>query len=460
MARSRNTELASAIRETGWSQQQTAARFAEVAAENGASELLGITRSHISQWVLGTQPSGRAPHILCETLSRELRRPITPAAIGLRPESAGTNVVPEWSVDTLNELADLGRTEMERRHALTGAAYSVVGLALPGASWWDAAPERARSRKPVSQRSIGQTEVESVREMAAFFSRRDQRRGGGDGRAALVAYLRTDVAEYLNGHFPSEETRCALYTAAGELSYLSGWMAFDASQHSAAQRYFTLAIRLAAEAGNAPLEGHILRAMAHQANDLGHSAEALKLATASLERKRYSRASARERALLGVVHARTLAATKQRKDAMSALRRAESDLAAADTPADEPGRVMFFTEASLAHETACTLRDLGDLSGAQNEFIRSVRTRNAQLATRTHSVTLGYLGAVQAQQGSIEAACATWSRALDAMDGVQSGRARDTVVQMRRVLSPFRGRNITAVTELDTRARTVLSRIV
>ncbi|MEV6421729.1 hypothetical protein [Streptomyces sp. NPDC051662] len=122
---------------------------------------------------------------------------------------------------------------------------------------------------------------------------------------------------------------------------------------------------------------------------------------------------------------------------------------------DEPGRVWFFGEASLAHETAATLRDLGDLKGAEKQFRHSVRTRRAQFA-RTHSVTLGYLGAVQIQQGQLEAACDSWGQALDAMSGVQSGRARETVVQMRRALSPFRNRGGSAAVELDARARAVL----
>ena len=88
--------------------------------------------------------------------------------------------------------------------------------------------------------------------------------------------------------------------------------------------------------------------------------------------------------------------------------------------------MFFFGEASLAHETACTLRDTGDLSGALKEFRRSVRTREATVFTRTHAVTLGYLGAVQARRGEIDQACVTWSNALDAMDGIHSGRIRQT----------------------------------
>src|SRR5690606_10734715 len=353
--------------------------------------------------------------------------------IGLATDERDTPQPPEWSVDTLATLVNLGGTDMDidRRRVLVGSAYSVAGLALPSEAWWEEAAERARARKALSTHTVTAQDVESVREMAAFFSRRDQQRGGrGVGRTALVAYLRTEIADYLNNRFPSEEVRRAMTSAAGELAYLAGWTAFDTGEHPVALRWFTVATQLAEEARDAPLAGHVLRAMAHQAVDLKQPGQAVRLAADSISGKRYTEASWREKALIGVVHARSLAADNRRKEAVAALAQAEGDLSRAGE-GDEPGRVWFFGEASLAHETAAALRDLGDLKGAERQFRHSVRTRRAQFA-RTHSVTLGYLGAVQVQQGQVEAACDTWGQALDAMTGVQSGRARETVVQMRR----------------------------
>ncbi|MFF4874186.1 Tat pathway signal protein [Streptomyces sp. NPDC000961] len=461
MARERNVKLADAIAETGWSQPKVAAAFVRVAAEVGARELLGTSRSHIAMWVAGTHPSGKAPAILCETLSRRLQRPVTPPEIGLSTPGGSAAQASEWNVDTLSALVDLGRSDvdLERRQLLAGAAYSVGGLALPGQQWWDEAPQRARSRHSATGRRVGLAEVGNVREMTEFFSRRDQRHGGMDGRTALHQYLVDDVARYVGGVFTSEETRRDLLAAASEAVYVAGWMSFDASHHEAARRYFSLALKLAAEADDAPLAGHILRAMAHQATDLGHPQAAVDLATASVERKRYTLATPRERALLCVVQARSLAANGQRQEAIAALLRAEDDLATAAPGDGDPHRVWFFQRASLAHETARTLWTLGDLEGALREFDNSVLTRKADTFSRTHAVTLGYMGTVQARKGNVEAACTTWTQALDAMEGVQSGRARDAVVNMRRVLSPFRHRGISAVTEIDERAKAVLERV-
>jgi hypothetical protein len=218
-------------------------------------------------------------------------------------------------------------------------------------------------------------------------------------------------------------------------------------------------VKLAARADDYPLSGHILRAMAHQAIDLGEFKYGLDLAAASVDGRRYSSATPRERALLGVIHARALAANGLKAQAAMTLLKAEDDLTAAGEGRQEPDRTFFFGEASLAHETACTLRDLGDRQGAIQQFQRSVQKRGAAFR-RTHAVTLGYLGAVQIAGGAVEEACSTWSVALDAMeDGIYSGRARQSAADMRARLSPFRRRGVTAAAELDHRARCYLAQV-
>lgn len=433
--------------------------MAKVAVESGADEWANVSRSHVSHWAAGTTPSGRAPALLREALSRRMGRSLTLYEIGLTQEPSSTPAAVDWNIDTLEALGDLGRLDidMDRRHALTAAMFAGAGLALPEAEWWQGMASRGEARRAGRLTVIGQNDVDTVREMVSIFSKVDQKRGGGHARTAVVQYLTTDVLSYLNGTFPDDNVRRRLFSSASELAYLCGWMAFDNSEHAIAQHYFSVALKLAAEADDPPMAGHILRAMAHQAVDLGQHKPALDLAAASVAGTRYTAATPRERALLGVVHARALSVSRRKAEAAKVLVRAEQDLAAATADDDDPPRVFFFAEASLAHETACALRDVGDLKGAAREFRRSVRTRQAAAFTRTHAVTLGYLGDVQARDGSIDEACDTWSRALDAMDGVRSGRTRQVAQNMRSVLNPLRPRGIRAVAHLDERAAAYLA---
>jgi hypothetical protein len=269
MARARNQQLAALLNEAGWSRAQAASAFNRVAQENNLLDHAGIGRSHISMWVGGTQPSGPAPVILLEALSRGLKRLVRPDELGFVVPNAPASGALDWRVDPLIALIDLGRADLDasRRDLLTGAVYSAAALALPTETWWQAMAERPA--EPRSHHRVGRADVDTVRELTAAFSRSDQRRGGGHGRKALVQYLQSDVADLLQGTFPNDQVRRDMFSAAAELTYLSGWMAFDNGEHALAEEYFEVAVKLAARAGNPPLTGHILRAMAHQAIDLG-----------------------------------------------------------------------------------------------------------------------------------------------------------------------------------------------
>ncbi|MFI7103322.1 Tat pathway signal protein [Streptomyces sp. NPDC050161] len=462
MAHERNERLAELLLEASWSRAQAAAAYNRVAAETlngGVLENSKIGRSHVSMWVGGTRPTGIAPAILCQALSRRLKREITPQEAGFAASTSPAQEALDWRVDPLIALNDLGSgMDPDRRRLLTGGVYSAAALILPDETWWDTM-SRPPAEEPSAGKRVGRGDVETVRELTQAFSRMDQRRGGGHGRRAVDEYLKYEAQDFLRGRFADDETRRAMFSASAELAYVSGWMAFDNSEHTVALQRFNTAVKLAARSGDAPLSGHILRAMAHQALDLGFRREALQVAQASVRGERYTAATPRERALLGVVHARTLAANDRREEAARALLRAEDDLSNAHEGIREPDRTFFFGEASLAHETACTLRDLGDHQRAVKEFRRSVRTRGAAFR-RTHAVTLGYMGAAQIAQGGVEEACATWTNVLDAMeDGIYSGRARQRVVDMRHLLSPYRKRGIPAVGVLDARAASYLAQV-
>jgi hypothetical protein len=113
--------------------------------------------------------------------------------------------------------------------------YSTASLALPGQEWWETMAQPSPSSVPAQRQRVGPGDVATVQELTVAFSRMDQQRGGGHGRKALVQYLQTDVAAFLRGTFPDERVRCAMFSAAGELAYLSGWMAFDNAEHALGQ---------------------------------------------------------------------------------------------------------------------------------------------------------------------------------------------------------------------------------
>jgi hypothetical protein len=342
-----NEKLAALIAEAGISHAQLARAFVRAAAEVGADEFASVGRSHVSKWVAGVKPGGRAPLILAEALGRRLGRVVTQDDIGM--DSSAFRDTGGWDADTLVELTDLGRSDVdvERRRLLNAAVFSVAALGLPTRSWWSDMSGAGRDRHTETGRAIGRSDVDAVRDMVRLFSQVDQKRGGGHGRTAVVQYLTADVAGCLHGRFSDERVRRDMFTAASELAYLCGWMAFDNAEQPIAQNHFRVAVKLAAEADDPAMAGHVLRAMAHQAVDLGHPRQARALADASIDGRRYTEASAREKALLGVVRARALAVTGDSKRAAVALLQAETDLAAAK-PGDAVGSSAMLTPCALS----------------------------------------------------------------------------------------------------------------
>jgi hypothetical protein len=229
MPRTRNERLDALLREAGWSRAQAATAFNRISAQNRSAA--GIGRSHVSMWVGGTRPGRDTTVVLCEALTRRLKRIVTPDELGFAGPGSTVLDAPHWDSDPLTTLADLGRADLdaERRSILTGGVYSALSLALPGESWWQALASAPAS--PLRRQRTGHGDVDTVRQLTAAFSRADQRRGGGHGRRALVQYLHSDVAGLLQGTFAGDDVRRAMFSAASELSYLSGWMAFDNSEH-------------------------------------------------------------------------------------------------------------------------------------------------------------------------------------------------------------------------------------
>ncbi|MBO0608891.1 hypothetical protein [Myceligenerans salitolerans] len=189
--------------------------------------------------------------------------------------------------------------QVTRRTALGAAATSILALSVP---------EILAGRDNANGERYGMSDVARLRGAITGFSRGDQRHGGGYGREMVARYFLDDTRTMLNGRYANDATRRAMFSAASELAYLVGWMAFDDADHAVARKYFTVSVQLADEARDPAMAGHTLRAMAHQAVELGQTRDALALAEASVEGDRYRAACPRERSLFGVVHGRALAA--------------------------------------------------------------------------------------------------------------------------------------------------------
>ncbi|WP_431954900.1 hypothetical protein [Actinacidiphila sp. bgisy167] len=289
--------------------------------------------------------------------------------------------------------------------------------------------------------------------MTDLFTRIDERHGGQHGRTAVVQYLRSDVADLCRAAFSSEADHADALSAAAGVAYLCGWKAYDAGEHGLAQRYYLQAYALTREAGDDMHAAWILRILAHNGMDIRRPESTVDLADAALAMVK-GKADPATESLFAITRARALANVGGGREAARQVRAAQ-DLSRSGDAAELPVWAARWgsPQATVASHTAKTFHALGDHANAERHFAASARQRPGTGNERIAALTLAAQGREQAAQGHVEAACGTWGKALDLLNGVRSARAVDEVAGIRRQLGVFGRRGVRLAHDLDERAR-------
>jgi len=425
-----NQALADALAQTCMGYAALAERINRVAAENGL--VLSCDASSLSKWTSGQTPHPQTRAVVVETLRRLLEHDVTACALGW--EGTTTDDDP-WAGDAVARLTTLGRDDMLRRRTLL---YSLAATTIPASL---AAPPS----RPGPARRAGTSDVKRIRTMTSSFGDADDLYGGGHARTAAAAYLAQEVTPLLHG--TTGAARPAVFTAAGELAYLVGWMAADAGQSGLAQRYYIQAIRLADEAGNPLLRSSALRSLAVQAVELGHGNRALDLAEAAQDGLRGG-APARTRAWVTGMCAEAIAAAHTDKArAFRLLSQAEANLEHADSPSHMWTSGNYRRE-SFEHQVGLTLVQLGDHAGAEEHFALSIASRRL-VERRTKALIVARLALAQIHRHAPDAAAYTLLEATDSMNGISSARLRTTLASIRDALHLSRTSKEARIQEAD-----------
>ncbi|MEU5219639.1 hypothetical protein AB0G79_26035 [Streptomyces sp. NPDC020807] len=454
-----NQALRGLLGEAGMSAAELAARVNAIAAESGL--VLGYDRSTVAHWLSGTRPRGDATALVVEALSRKLGRPVTPADAGFLPAQRGRKDAAHEGRNPFGEGRDEDRDEdaapglgpsatwptghtPDRERTERGAPFRLAALRLPPYEQIATGPLPPRG-KPEGTRLLA-SEVQGIEAMARVFHHVDITFGGGQGRRALVAYLASDVRPRL--HRPAAPAvRRRLLAATGELAYLCGFMHFDDDLQGLAQRYYLVALRLAAENGAPSDYAVALRALSVQADALGHRREAVHLAesaAACLTGPRLRRAFVYGQ--LAVAHAGEGA----RHEALRALAHAETMMEREASPQDTA--VGAYHQASLLYQQAVVRLRLGDERGAAAALSASVRHRPAD-ERRARALVLADLARLHLRARRLTEALEAWHRFLDDRSALSSSRVDRAFADMRGRLRPY-SRHPAARALLDRAART------
>ncbi|MFI8369215.1 transcriptional regulator [Streptomyces sp. NPDC085466] len=329
------------------------------------------------------------------------------------------------------------------RRSVLGVGLFSVALTIP--NWPDVVGRMEAVQKGDVQR-IGMADVQTVAAMTERISELDDQFGGRTARPMSAAFLVNTATPYLGMEAP-ESVRKAMMGAVSDLCYLTGYMAVDEGLHGLAQRYYLKALELAGASEDHLTFCTTLRGMSVQAVDLGHGAEAMRLADAAAAAS--PQAGPRMRAFLVGQQAHAAAQTGARAKAQRYLREAEVAMEKAESQSKAFGS---YDPSSLLYHTSQVRYELGDIAGSIEAMEQSDRLRQSvyRRARVRHRCVLAER---QLELGHFEAACQTWILALEDYPSLQSGRADERIRTMHSRIRPFMRNH--AARELFERARPV-----
>ncbi|MEU5907509.1 helix-turn-helix domain-containing protein [Micromonospora sp. NPDC047467] len=368
-------------------------------------------------------------------------------ALPSRQRQSGLPNNRSWRED-VRAAAQLWEGDVNRRDVIRQVAFTSAGYTLPALRWFTAPATRAVEQ--AGSRTVGQPDIETIREMTATYRRLDNQYGGGHARAAVVRYLHQEVTPLLHNGRYETSTGQKLLSAVAELTQLAGWQAYDVADHGVAQLYLTHALDLARAADDAGLGAEILAAMSHQATYLGHGVTGIDLARAAWQTAHQAGFTVLA-AEASVMEAHGHAVLKDERACATALHQAEKALDRADR-SSTPQWLGYFDEAYLSAKFGHCFKALGKPVQAERFAARSLRMDEQYV--RGKAFNLALLASAQAHQGDPERACVVGAQALVLTSRLQSARAARYVRDLQIELAPHRRQP--AVQQFIRRVDTVL----
>ncbi|SDI49795.1 hypothetical protein SAMN05421505_1605 [Sinosporangium album] len=222
-----------------------------------------------------------------------------------------------------------------------------------------------------------------------------------------------------------------LLTAAGELLRLTGWCAFDADRHAAAERYWHAGLRTSAAGGDTLTGAYILSLMAMQHSYAGDGRTAINLLQTA--RERIGPGSSRTvHAMLDAWQVRAHAAAGEAAQALKALARADAHWERRD-PDEDPAWAYWMRRPSHTIEVGLGFVGLGRTDTAVRLLEEGQAGRSLDY-TRDTALGLTAIASAQAEQGDLNGALENAGRAADLMATVDSSRVTDLLQSFSRRL--------------------------
>lgn len=422
------TPLRQARQDKGWSKARLAHELERLAQGRHALATRASLLRMISAWESGERDASDPYRtLLCEAYGRDA------AELGL---SGGTDRVRSdigltYSASlsqAASALDDLTRFDDMKHTAVTLGKYVPDALNAACLDWLFG---NSVMDLPGRGGSVTTRDVDELREMTSTFDSLDRKFGGEHCRMMAVRYLRDRVIPKIHATKPAAVER-DLFSATAVLCELIGWMAYDTSRHSLAQRYFVQALRFAEAAGDRAYAAYVLTSMADQALYLRRPDQALRLAQVARD------ASTRAGTPVAITEAcifeaRALASQGDEAGCAAALLRAEqafNQIVQGEGPewSRHWGEVLF-----ASHAGTCWV----ELSKPQEaRTMLQLVWDNTKDQARRRVYGAVQLARVALLDGDIEQSTALATMAVESAVGLTSHRSREHLTQLRQQFAP------------------------
>ncbi|MGK5674512.1 helix-turn-helix domain-containing protein [Micromonospora sp. URMC 106] len=441
------TPLRQARQDKGWSKARLAHELERLAQGRHTLATRASLLRMISAWESGERDaSDPYRSLLCEAYARDA------AELGL---SGGTDRVRSdigliYSASlsqAASTLGDLTRFDDMKHTAVTLGKYMPDALNAACLDWLFGA---SVTDLPTSGQSVSPYDVEEVRAMTSTFDGLDRKFGGEHCRMMAVRYLRDRVIPKVHAPKPAPIER-ELFSATAVLCELIGWMAYDTSRHSLAQRYFIQALRFAEAAGDKAYAAYVLTSMADQALYLRRPDQALRLA--QVARDTSTRAGMPVAVTEACIfEARAFAAQGDVAGCTAALLRAEQSFNQV-VPDEGPEWSRHWGDVLFASHAGTCWVELGKAKEARPMLQLVWENTKDQARRRVYGAV--QLARVAFLDGDIEQSAAFATTAVESAAGLTSHRSREHLTQLRRQLAPHERQ--AAVRDFQQRADLLLA---
>lgn len=321
--------------------------------------------------------------------------------------------------------------EARESKASAGAPHGAVSREAPSES---ALSDSIEDLLTLADGKVTRSTLVALQSSVEDYWRRDDEHGGASLRPAVVGHLRY-VTQLMQGKLGSLHQELEILAA--ELARLSGWAYFDACQYSTARTYFARALQLSRNGGDQLFTSNVLSSMSLQATYDGRPRDAVALACSAQDT---ARTAGGQPLVMAMLHMREAFAHATLRDPAACHEAIERSRDAYDKTrgreSEAPLWVRYFDETKLIVDTGIALAQLGEAARAEPLIAEGLRRETAanQRGRAFHGC---WLATSQLQQGKLDAACASGSRALELSALVDSPRVIGHLRELQQKLVPY-----------------------